>query len=714
MLVVLLFIFAIVANGLVGAAVYFRASHQIANKKFALLSFVITFWLVTQLLSYISTNTLFLVTMQRFHFFISAFIPFLLFEFILAFPKRFISFPKWFEIVFILVTLIFSASALSPFVIQTIIPSVPIRTVVQGLLYYPFVLFIIFSSCVSLLTLLKKLLRSAGNIRIQLQYLLFSFSSLIIISIAGRALVQHFALQIGRGVAEPLATIISVTFLFYAMERHRFMDINRIAASVGRYLGAIIALGVLYFFIGYGLGKIFFPKYVNIPYIAVGVFLILTVKYTLTPLRSYFWYITKKFFYGNLYDREAFFQSTSKAAELSINLRLLVQRILINFREELMVKKAIYVKIDRGEIVSLYLEPKRKVFSTFTEKEIETLENTNTLLFVDDIFDDSVRKLFFKKRIAFIIPLTSKKTEKSFLLLGEKISGAEFSLYDKTTIKLILPTILIALQNAQHVEEIKQFNVRLKKEISSSTKEIRKVNTQLRHADKLKDEFISIASHELKTPTTAIQGFLWLVLQKDKKLSDYSRGKIERVAKLTEHMTTLVNDMLDVSKIESKRISLHPETFDLNYLIEEIKGELDLLAVQKKLQISIDTRKPHLVWADRQRMHQVVSNLVNNAIKYTKEGGRIKVTLSGKDSIVRVSIADNGIGIRESDMPKLFTKFGKLDDGNSISSHLPGTGLGLYITKNLVELSGGNISVISHYGYGSTFSFTVPTKEKTS
>jgi len=250
-------------------------------------------------------------------------------------------------------------------------------------------------------------------------------------------------------------------------------------------------------------------------------------------------------------------------------------------------------------------------------------------------------------------------------------------------------------------------NSRLYSSLEQTTEKLKEANEKLKELDKLKDEFLSIAAHELRTPMTAIKGYLWLVLTRE-KMADKIRERIQRSYDSTERLITLVNDMLDVSRIEGGRIVLAPNRFNLTLLASQVKDELLLKANEKNLAFTVQDQKEHFVFADQEKTHQVLINLIGNALKFTPNNGKITVSFWENNNMVETSIADTGIGIKKEDLAKLFTKFGRLDNSLTATAGA-GTGLGLYITKKIIELSGGEIRVESEFGKGSVFTFSLPT-----
>ncbi|HEY1293716.1 MAG TPA: response regulator [Chloroflexota bacterium] len=232
--------------------------------------------------------------------------------------------------------------------------------------------------------------------------------------------------------------------------------------------------------------------------------------------------------------------------------------------------------------------------------------------------------------------------------------------------------------------------------------------TQERELDRMKTEFVSQVSHELRTPLTAIKGFTELLLDGDAgEVNEEQQEYLDIVKSNVDRLVALINDLLDISRIESGRIKLEVAPIDLPPIIDSVVATLRPL-LEGKQQTLTTSVQPDLPTAmgDRDRVVQVVTNLVSNAHKYTQAGGSISVTAERTGELLRVAVKDNGMGIPEEDIPKLFTRFFRVD--SSLTREIGGTGLGLSIVKSIVELQGGTVFVDSQLGEGSTFAFTLP------
>jgi len=294
------------------------------------------------------------------------------------------------------------------------------------------------------------------------------------------------------------------------------------------------------------------------------------------------------------------------------------------------------------------------------------------------------------------------------LFLGTKALGVlslglakrvdDLSRAERETIDELIDAVAIAINRAQLLENINSANTQLQS-----------ANEKLKVLDKLKDEFVSVASHELRTPMTAIKSYAWLALNgKGGALEPKAKEYVNRVYLSTERLIHLVNEMLDVSRIESGRVKLALKLFDPVVLLADIQNEFHARAQENGIQLRLEKiGVVPQVTADSEKIQQVIENLVGNAMKFTPKDGSITMRIASTDSAITISITDTGAGIGDEDMPKLFHKFGRLEH-SLVSMKSNSTGLGLYIAKQYVELHGGTISAASQLGKGSTFTFSLP------
>jgi PAS domain S-box-containing protein len=236
--------------------------------------------------------------------------------------------------------------------------------------------------------------------------------------------------------------------------------------------------------------------------------------------------------------------------------------------------------------------------------------------------------------------------------------------------------------------------------------------TREREVERLKSEFVSLISHELRTPLTSIVGYVDLLLEGDAgDLGETQIDFLQVVKRNSDRLKKLVADLLDVSRIEAGAVKLNWETLDVSVLIKEVVNDLRTQFESKKQVIALDLgSKNSIVSGDIGRLTQVFTNLLFNANKYTPTGGNVTINTRQEGNRIKVDIKDTGIGISEEDQKKLFTKFFRSQD--SEAQNISGAGLGLWISKSLVEMHGGDIFFTSVLDKGSTFTIRLPLEQK--
>jgi len=231
---------------------------------------------------------------------------------------------------------------------------------------------------------------------------------------------------------------------------------------------------------------------------------------------------------------------------------------------------------------------------------------------------------------------------------------------------------------------------------------------KIKEVDQMKDEFISIASHELRTPLTSIKGYTSLILEGDYgQITEKMEEGLDRIMTSTSRLESLVEDLLNVSRLEQGRLSIEKKNIEIEPIIEEIVQQLSVTAENKKLGLTYEksAQKLPLVSADPDRVKQVLVNLIGNAIKYT-ETGSVTVTNEIQSGKLRIKITDTGIGISPEAQKGLFQKFYRVK--NEKTESIQGTGLGLWITKQIVEMMGGDIFLESIEGKGTQVTVVLP------
>ena len=288
-----------------------------------------------------------------------------------------------------------------------------------------------------------------------------------------------------------------------------------------------------------------------------------------------------------------------------------------------------------------------------------------------------------------------------------------FGVVGPTAVHLALTWLAQSLRALDRTQgEIRQLNVELERKVEERTQslqeayeELERTNERLQELDRLKSEFVSLVSHELRTPLTNINGGIELILRFAGNLDEGQRDTLLTISEQSARLTKLVESILDISTIESGRLHLNLGPVALAPLLTRVRREIEAVTSEHRFHWPDLSGLP-LVWADEDRLTDILLNLLDNAVKYSPAGTEVTVQARPDDGQMVVSVTDCGIGIQEREQLRIFDKFHRVDNRDAKDAY--GYGLGLYMVRLLVEAQGGEIWVESAAGQGSCFSFSIP------
>jgi signal transduction histidine kinase len=263
----------------------------------------------------------------------------------------------------------------------------------------------------------------------------------------------------------------------------------------------------------------------------------------------------------------------------------------------------------------------------------------------------------------------------------------------------------------QRAEELQRLNAELARsnqERQTLLESERAARADAERAVRLREQFLTIASHELKTPLTALMGYAQTFQRRAQtagNLSERDTQSLERILKQAERLDRMMNALLDVSRIEQGRLQLEASQLDVSSLTSRIVAEIETMSNHHEFDVQA-SGEPLWIIGDALRLEQVFYNLLGNAIRYSPQGGTITVQVVPEGDMIRIDIRDEGIGVPESDLPHLFERFYRAS--NVSANNISGVGIGLYVVQEIIRLHGGNMMVTSKEQHGSTFSILLP------
>ncbi|MCA9382417.1 hypothetical protein KC660_03360 [Candidatus Dojkabacteria bacterium] len=528
----------------------------------------------------------------------------------------------------------------------------------------------------------------------------------------------------------PVSTIVFFSFTTYSIKKYRLLDIQYLLNRVIYMLLSAILVFSIFYIVSYLYIKLFGGIF-NVGSYILGAFISIAFVVYYPKLRNTLQFVIDEELFKAEYDREQISASLLKRIGEELDISVIQQLVLETITQSGITKGGfirIYrdakdsqnaitkeyeytgvSKIEKIEHILLSYFAKRN--DVLVKEELETMLDEDQSRLDSNKLKVEILKYMQKAGISILIPLKSKDSVVGILALREKYSESPFTVQDIDFFEQISIQISVAVQRALLYKESQDFAMTLQHKVDEATAELKNAYEELKKVDAEKDDFISIAGHELRTPAAIIKMSLWLVKSYKEIKTTKGMKKIDDALDANERLIKLIDDLLTTSRIDRSKFKIEPVKFDLIELISKSVEENVHVLGKKKLSVGMtkETQKMKLeIEADRDKVIEVVTNLISNAIKYTEKGSiMIRVQDLGKDA--EISVKDTGVGISPEQMDKLFKKFSRLDHSFKQTAKIRGTGLGLYITKKILDQHHGTIHAESDgIGKGSTFIVTIP------
>lgn len=683
------------------------------NVVFALVSFSTAGWILSNYFIDNISNLDAAMLWTRLTFVFTALVAYfmLIFAFMFPFAKKSTRFKRY--VYWGLPAVGIIISMFTPLIVAGVKPSGQIVEMIFGPGIYLYMLYLGVYFLTALVVLISKYRKTTGRYRKQLQMMFFGFGLSSTVSLVTNLGLPAFFGNNSLVIFGPFSVVFLLGFTAYAIVKHRMMDIKMVVARSVTYSILVVSMAAIYAGGVFAFERILFPgqNTLNMGQMAVRTVLAVVMAFSFQPLRRWITKVTDKVFFKEAYNTEELLDVVAHTVGSTIILiEMLYKTLDILIKNMRITRGVIVVFSDTGTVLESQ-SAGYKVAPKLVAKDLVAMAHDGVLV-ADELADSSK----FKKMLAHYdssvcVPLKTDAGTEGVLLLGEKQSGDMYSQNDLKVLEIIAPEVAVATTNAKSYEKIERFNVTLRQEVKKATHELEKKNEQLRELDKAKDEFISMASHQLRTPLTAIKGYLSMLLEGDAgeiKVSQYDF--VNEAFSGANRMVGLINDLLNVSRMETGRFFLEPVEVDMEKLVNEEYKQLVNHAKEKGLKFELKVvGKIPKVWVDETKIRQVVMNFTDNALYYTTAGS-VTVHLKADKKNIIFEVSDTGIGVPKNQQKNLFTKFYRADNARHVRPD--GTGLGIYLAKRVMDDHGGELIFHSVEGKGSTFGFKLPIKSK--
>lgn len=711
----ILFIFIVaIANIALGVIVYSRNKTLLANKVFLTLTVLLTFWMLSNFFLPLATDNNAIGNLLNGLAYTTGFLAiYCAYIFAQSYPveSSFIKNRKKLALISVIAGS-FALLSAAPVIAGTVITNPDgSNGYTNGSLefLYTFTVLALVALIVGHYILIIR--RTKGVEKSQALFVMLALAASIVVAVTGNLLLPMLNISVDYAYFAPVTSLIVIGFIAYAITRHGLFDVRPfIARSLAYFLSIAVMLGI---FVAAEIIAIntFFGSDTRLDQTIFFAVLSIVLAIVFQPTKRYFDKISNKIFYRDSYNPQELINSINSKLVNTLDLSNLIGSTGELIEHELKVS-----------FCNFYLESESAATVNASSSNAKLFANKNWITFVeqyhhlgkkiitlsDSDLPSEVKKLMILLEIEVAVTLSAGGEELGLLVVGERKSGNSFANQDIQLLEIVAGEVAIAAQNALRFEEIAQFNVTLQKKVDDATAKLQRTNEKLKALDEAKDEFISMASHQLRTPLTSVKGYVSMVLEGDAgTINDQQKTFLDQAYLSSQRMVYLIADLLNVSRLKTGKFLIEAKP---TYLPDVVESEISqLYETAKARELKLVFNKPSefpTLNLDEVKIRQVIMNFTDNAIYYTPKGGKITLDLKATKQSVEFTVHDTGIGVPKAEQHHLFMKFYRA--GNAKKARPDGTGLGLFMAKKVIVAQGGAIIFKTEEGKGSTFGFTFP------
>ncbi len=559
---------------------------------------------------------------------------------------------------------------------------------------------------VSVFTIVHKLIKADRKLKFQLGIFLVGCLLMAIPGILADIMLPYSQNYHLSWVVLTAVVGVGVLLLFWATRKKMF-DIRFAAVRTLAYVLSLSFVVVIYYSLATAISSIFFVDNV-INQGTLGVVLALGLLLAFQPLKRFFDRLTNNVFYRDNYVTDEFFARLNKILTSTTDLRSLLERSANEVASTFKSEQAFFcVTTVDGRHITAGTDGHQKM-----PKEdallLQGIKDVKHRVVVASLLkkDNEIYRLMKSHKVELVLPLTQSGVA-GCLCLGYHLNS-HYNSRDLKVLGTMADELVIAIQNMLSIQEVKDLNETLQQRVANATRELRGSNATLRELDRAKDEFVSMASHQLRTPLTSVKGYISMVLEGDAgKITETQRKFLEEAFTSSERMVNLINDFLNVSRLQTGKFVIEKHPVDLAKIVEQEIDGLKPSALSRDLRFKY--KKPSnfpKILVDEGKLRQVIMNFCDNAIYYSHSGTAINVSLSLENNKAVFMVKDTGIGVPKEEQDQLFGKFFRAT--NARKQRPDGTGVGLFLARKVIDAHRGEIIFKSTGGKGSTFGFKLP------
>lgn len=597
-------------------------------------------------------------------------------------------------------------------VTSEIVPSITFidnySNVNQGPLFIVYVVFAICTALVAISALLYRYFSEDGLDKSRIKFILIGTAFTAVFALSTNLILPLVMKSNPLAIYGSFAVLVLIGTIAYSIIRHHLFNIRLATARAVSYVSVGIVGGVGFAVILFVLLEPFLGfRETTMPQRAFYIVALIVFGLSLPPLKSFFDRVTQKLFLRNMYDPEVVLAVVADIASDSSSSEQLMRRVtevLVNelkldyaegylFRDGQWHRRTIKAttrKRYRPAVLSGLEKEKKTRLIKLSNAQSERLERTD---------------------MGAMLVLCSARQAIGCIALSYKQNGTSFTSQDEQVLSAVADELAVAVENLLRYEEIERFNETLQQRIREATAQLRQTNKKLHVLDEAKDEFISMASHQLRTPLTSVKGYLSMVLDGDMgKVTPDQRKVLEEAFNSSQRMVYLISDFLNVSRIQTGKFELERTQSNLAEVLSDEIAQLKIMASSRNLRINyVQPSHFPVAYIDQDKFRQVMMNFIDNAIYYSNPSTTITISLTKEADDIVFKVMDQGIGVPAGERHKLFTKFYRAS--NAKKQRPDGTGIGLFMAQKVIVAHGGSIIFESKENQGSTFGFRLPLKD---
>lgn len=717
---------ALITLSLAGLAlfVFLRNTKSESNASFAVFAFILSIWVMANFVGANFKSHSFAVPSTYVDFFLGPILVYALWHFTasqlkLALPSRA---PQMMLKRILMILASITSVAVASGAVMSASQAHGELAVHYAPLYVPYTIVVVLLAILSVWNLIVAEHSARGALRAQMLIMLWGMAVGALALLIANILVPEFtnseSVNLAAGNISYIGLVFFITLTAYAIVKHRLFDVRLVVARSAAYVlvlgvlvGLFAAVSLLVATVVPGGRPISFSER------AIYTTLVIVAALAFPSLKRFFDRLTNGIFYQDAYDSQDLFNRLNKVLVSTIDLSRMLDGALTAVNGAMKAEYCMAVLMEEGNKTLVHtIGAQNKKVNMLDMKaahaKLSASKKYPNVIVTDELDSDAhgLKRMLSKNDIAIVARLGTQDhtRELGHLILGYKKSGNPYTALDVSVIETVANELVIAIQNALRFQEIEEFNKTLQQKVDDKTRSLQHANDKLRKMDQTKDDFISMASHQLRTPLTSVKGYVSMVLDGDVgALNRKQRDYLNQVFVSSQRMSYLISDLLNVSRLRTGKFIIDRNPCNLaNVIHEEVT---QLIETAKARDLNLIYHQPEhfpMLMLDEMKMRQVIMNFIDNAIYYTPSGGSITVTLADNAHSIEFTVTDTGIGVPRAEQHHLFSKFFRAQ--NARVARPDGTGLGLFMAKKVVTAQGGAIIFKSREGKGSTFGFTMP------